>query len=271
MDVSKLSLITGYASNRIPATIDDVARMFDVSLNTIQELDGFAMQFQSNDLGSVLSKESTIDDVARMFDVSLNTIQELDGFAMQFQSNDLGSVLSKECADAIIKIVCEHNTTLKNVAKVKKSVGAMLDTSYVTNRQPNMATPKFSSETHDKQWEFVSVTSPLVSKLIDDVLTSSQIDEEEVAWSKPIDKDTPFATHTLFGFTYVNTSSSLDNMDVNHVKIDTPIVQSVDVGGQDNTKEELTHSSPVSSFQSACSAFNWIPASSYLHNNIFSR
>nr|GFB43337.1 zinc knuckle CX2CX4HX4C [Tanacetum cinerariifolium] len=51
MDVSKLNSITGYASNRIPATIDDVARMFDVSLNTIQELDGFAMQFQSNDLG----------------------------------------------------------------------------------------------------------------------------------------------------------------------------------------------------------------------------
>nr|GEV43047.1 hypothetical protein [Tanacetum cinerariifolium] len=40
-----MSLITGYASNRIPATIDDVARMFDVSLNTIQELDGFVMQF----------------------------------------------------------------------------------------------------------------------------------------------------------------------------------------------------------------------------------
>nr|GEV92603.1 retrovirus-related Pol polyprotein from transposon TNT 1-94 [Tanacetum cinerariifolium] len=74
MDVSKLSSITGYASNRIPATIDDVARMFDVSLNTIQEL---------------------------------------DGFAMQFQSNDLRLVISKECADAIIKIVCEHNTKLK--------------------------------------------------------------------------------------------------------------------------------------------------------------
>nr|GEV05538.1 integrase, catalytic region, zinc finger, CCHC-type, peptidase aspartic, catalytic [Tanacetum cinerariifolium] len=57
MDVLKLSSITGYASNRIPATIDDVARMFDVSLNTIQELDDFAMQFQSNDLGLVLSKE----------------------------------------------------------------------------------------------------------------------------------------------------------------------------------------------------------------------
>nr|GFA50617.1 hypothetical protein [Tanacetum cinerariifolium] len=163
-----------------------------------------------------------------MFDVSLNTIQELDGFVMKFQSNGLGSVISKECADAIIKIVCEHNTTLKNVAKVKKSVGAMLDTSHVTNRQPNMVTPNFSSETHDKQGEFVSVTSLLVSKLIDDVLTSSQIDEEEVAWSKPIDKDNTFATHTLFGSTYVNTSS-------NCVKIDTPIVQSVDVGGQDNT------------------------------------
>nr|GEV70103.1 hypothetical protein [Tanacetum cinerariifolium] len=74
MDVSKMSLITGYDSNRIPATIDDVARMFDVSLNTIQEL---------------------------------------DGFVMQFQSNDLGSVISKDCADAIINIVCEHNTTLK--------------------------------------------------------------------------------------------------------------------------------------------------------------
>nr|GFB25443.1 zinc knuckle CX2CX4HX4C [Tanacetum cinerariifolium] len=86
-----------------------------------------------------------------MFDVSLNTIQELDGFVMQFQSNDIGSDISNECADAIIKIVCEHNTTLKNVAKVKKSVGAMLDTSHVTNRQSNMATPKFSSETHDKQ------------------------------------------------------------------------------------------------------------------------
>nr|GEX63556.1 zinc knuckle CX2CX4HX4C [Tanacetum cinerariifolium] len=99
-----------------------------------------------------------------------------------FQSNDIGSDISNECADAIIKIVCEHNTTLKNVAKVKKSIGAMLDTSHVTNRQSNMATPKFSSETHDKQSEFVSVTSPLVSKLIDDVLTSAQIDEEEVAW-----------------------------------------------------------------------------------------
>nr|GFA91204.1 hypothetical protein [Tanacetum cinerariifolium] len=142
MDVSKLSLITGYAGTRIPATIDDVARMFDVSLNTIQEL---------------------------------------DGFVMQFQSNDLGSVISTECADAIIKIVCEHNTTLKNVAKVKKSVGAMLDTSHVTNRQLNMATSNFSSETDDKQGGFVSVTSPLVSKLIDDVLTSSQIDKQEVA------------------------------------------------------------------------------------------
>nr|GFA08406.1 hypothetical protein [Tanacetum cinerariifolium] len=74
--------------------------------------------------------------------------------------------------------------------------------------------------------------------LIDDVLTSVQIDEEEVAWSKPIDKDTTFATRTLFGSTYVNTSSSLDNTDVNCLKIDTPIVQSVDVGGQDNTVSE---------------------------------
>nr|GEV69741.1 copia protein [Tanacetum cinerariifolium] len=71
-----------------------------------------------------------------------------------------------------------------------------------------------------------------IRRFDDDILV---IDEEEVAWSKPIDKDTTFATHTLFGSTYMNTSSSLDNTNANCVKIDTPIVQSVDVGGQDNT------------------------------------
>nr|GEW46949.1 hypothetical protein [Tanacetum cinerariifolium] len=42
---------------RLAPTIDDVARMFDVSLNTIQELDGFVMQFQSNDLGVQIDEE----------------------------------------------------------------------------------------------------------------------------------------------------------------------------------------------------------------------